>query len=272
MAPPRFPARLHVLLAQDAPLGLVFRRGPSKSVCTFLWDLKTDRFKLGQWLRGRIYERRADLSPDGKHLIYFAMNGRWTSETGGSWTAISKAPWLKAKVLLGKGDCWHGGGLFTGDRWYWLNDGYGHKPLKTCSDYRRDPNWKADLSFGGECPGVYYVRLQRDGWTLVSTRDGLTVFEKPLYRGWTLRKLAHEEISHPPGRGCYWDEHELVHEDGRLERRPDWEWAELDGRDLVWAEKGALRRAAVSAREVHREPKLLRDFNADRFEAIAAPY
>jgi len=41
------------------------------------------------------------------------MNGHWGSATGGSWTAISRAPWLRALVLFGKGDCWHGGGLFT---------------------------------------------------------------------------------------------------------------------------------------------------------------
>src|SRR5688500_8741161 len=119
-----FPARLHVLLAREAPVGLVFRRGPSKQVCTFLWDRTTDRFTLGQWLKGRIYERRADLSPDGKHVIYFAMNGKWQSETGGSWTAISRAPWLTAIALFNKGDCWEGGGLFATKNRYWLNDRY----------------------------------------------------------------------------------------------------------------------------------------------------
>src|SRR4051794_37027692 len=63
----KFPARLHVLLARDANVGLVIRRGPSKSVCTILWNRERDTFKLGQWMRGRIYERRSDLSPDGLH-------------------------------------------------------------------------------------------------------------------------------------------------------------------------------------------------------------
>ncbi len=87
---PRFAARIHVLLASQAPLGLVIRRGPSKSVSTLLWHRKNDEFQLGQWLKGRIYERRSDLSPDGKYLIYFAMNGQWNSEARGSWTAISR--------------------------------------------------------------------------------------------------------------------------------------------------------------------------------------
>ncbi|MFN7997407.1 MAG: hypothetical protein U0Q18_27570 [Bryobacteraceae bacterium] len=65
-----FPARLHVLLAPKAPNAVAFRRGPANAVCTVGWNRKTDEFHVGQWLRGRIYERRADLSPYGRHLIY----------------------------------------------------------------------------------------------------------------------------------------------------------------------------------------------------------
>ena len=59
-----FPARLHVLLAAKAPVGLVFRRGPANAVCTVGWNRETDKFELGQWLRGRIYERRSPESGD----------------------------------------------------------------------------------------------------------------------------------------------------------------------------------------------------------------
>jgi len=88
---PRAFARIHVLLAREAPLGVVIRRGPSKQVCTVQWDRRDDEFQIGQWLRGRIYERRCDLSTDGKHLIYFALNGKWSADYRGSWTAISRA-------------------------------------------------------------------------------------------------------------------------------------------------------------------------------------
>ena len=133
-----FPARIHVLLAHDAPLGVVIRRGPSRQVCTMLWNRETDEFRLGQWFKGRIYERRADLSPDGKYLIYFAMNGRWGSEARGSWTAISRAPYLKAIALYPKGDCWLGGGLFTGNRTYYLNDGCGAEAMIATDEVTRD--------------------------------------------------------------------------------------------------------------------------------------
>ncbi|GIJ46516.1 hypothetical protein Val02_34020 [Virgisporangium aliadipatigenens] len=264
----RVPARLHVLLAPKVRLGVVLRRGPSRQVASIGWDLRTDEFTLGQWLNGRIYERRSDLSPDGRRLIYFAMNGRWQDPTGGSWTAISRAPYLKADVLLGKGDCWHGGGLFTGPRTYWLNDGYGHRPMRASGEVRRDEDYRPAGSYGGECPHVYYNRLQRDGWTF---REPETVFDKPLRHGWTLRKYAH---AGPPGvgHGCYWDEHRLIAPDGTgTALLPACSWAEVDGDDIVYAAEGALYRVRLRAGGPQ-EARLLHDFTPMRFKAVAAPY
>jgi hypothetical protein len=275
MAP--FPARIHILLARSAPVGLVIRRGPSKQVATLLWDRVRDQFELGQWLKGKIYERRCDLSPDGKHLIYFAMNGQWESESQGSWTAISRAPFLKALAIFPKGDCWHGGGLWTGNETYWLNDGYGHSVLRDARSFRRDPDGQPSESFGGECLGVYYPRLMRDGWALIervkfAKCKKKDVFEKPIGKGWVLRKLAHAEVDHPAGKGCYWDEHELVAPgSGSSIACPTWEWAELDGRRLVWAAGGKLYCAQVSKDGLTGETELF-DFNGMSFRALKAPY
>ena len=268
-----FPARLHVLLARDAKVGVVIRRGPSKSVCTVLWDRSRDKFTLGQWMRGRIYERRCDLSPDGTRLIYFAMNGRWQSEAKGSWTAISRVPYLKAMSLFSKGDCWHGGGLFLSNREFWLNDGYGHTALKAANGLRRKSDGNLPDYFGGECLTVYYNRLRRDGWEMRDVEyQGATLFEKRLPKSWLLRKLAFAEIGAPPGRGCYWDAHELRHEPTEAVLAfPEWEWADfVDGR-LVWASGGRLSAARVGRGKLMGE-QLLHDFNDMKFEAIAAPY
>ena len=269
----KFPAHLHVLLARDAKVGLVIRRGPSKSVCTVLWNRERATFKPGQWLRGRIYERRCDLSPDGSHFIYFAMNGRWQSETRGSWTAISRVPYLKAVSLFAKGDCWHGGGLFVSNREFWLNDGYGHRELKATSALRRKVDGQPPTYFGGECLTVYYNRLQRDGWAMRNEEfQGAKLFEKKLPKSWMLRKLAFAEIGAPPGRGCYWDAHELWHEStGTVLAFPEWEWADfVDGR-LVWASEGRLCSARLGPGKLLGK-KVLHDFNGMKFEAIAAPY
>ncbi|MBX7196972.1 MAG: hypothetical protein K1X94_33285 [Sandaracinaceae bacterium] len=272
-----FPPRLHVLLARDAPLGVVIRRGPSDRVATLLWHRQRDTFELGQWLKGRLYERRCDLSPSGTHLLYFAMNGQWKSESRGSWTAISRAPYLRAIAFFPKGDCWHGGGLFTGARRYWLNDGYGHSILRDTEEVTRDRDHRPDPTYGGECPGVYYHRLTRDGWTFESHRKSgpwtsVDHFERPLLHGYRLRKIAHAEFARIPGKGCYWDEHIVIEPDGTERPEPDWEWAELDGARVVFAKKGALYAQRFDCKGRLAAPTLLFDFAPMTFEARVAPY
>ena len=73
-------------------------------------------------VEGTIYERRCNLSPDGKFLIYFAMNGRWQSEVQGSWTAISRAPYLKALAVFSQKVTVEIMAAFTGRKSYWLNE------------------------------------------------------------------------------------------------------------------------------------------------------
>ncbi|MBG9390095.1 hypothetical protein [Caenimonas aquaedulcis] len=271
------PARLHVLLARDSTAAVVIRRGPTRHTAVIGWDRQTDQFELGQWLYGRIYERRCDLSPDGKHLIYFAMNGRWESSAKGAWSAISRAPYLKAVSLFAKGDCWHGGGLFRSAKKYWLNDGYGHEVLEDDRRLERDTAYPWHEHYGGECPGVYYIRLQRDGWklrhTLAQGTVGTTsVFEKRIGEHWTLRKLAHATLQRPVGRGVYFDAHELVDtRTGETIPKHQWEWAEVDGGRLVWAENGCLYAGQFDSKGLGGE-KMLHDFTPMKFAKLAAPY
>lgn len=44
----RHPPRMGVLLASEAPVGVVFRRGPTKLVRLVMWNRVTDKFKPGQ--------------------------------------------------------------------------------------------------------------------------------------------------------------------------------------------------------------------------------
>ncbi len=154
--------RLFAILARRAPVGVVFRRGPSKQVLLIRWDTAYDRFEYGQWFKGRIYERRCDLSPSGEKLIYFAAKFKGPLY---SWTAISKPPYLTALALWPKGDIWNGGGLFASERVVMLNHGpvseppvQGHIPkgidVKPLSLPR------------GEDDQIYPRRLVRDGWRL----------------------------------------------------------------------------------------------------------
>ena len=148
---------------------MIFRRGPSKYVEIVRWDLSRDVFERGQWFRGRIYDRRSDLSPDGELLVYFAAK-YIRPETGGadalySWTAVSRAPWLTALALWPKTDAWWGGGLFTGPRRLWLNhppDRAEHHPEHRPRGLTIETNPDAT----GEDEPVYSRRLDREGWTL----------------------------------------------------------------------------------------------------------
>ena len=132
------------------------------------------------------------------------------------------------------------------------------------------------MHYNAECPGLYYLRLQRDGWRLterVGSQLNITaVFEKPLKTGWTLRQLSHEECPSRKGKGCYWDEYELRNEaNGLWLEYRDWEWADWDRGTLVFVEKGCLYRAPLTP-EGPAEPSLLFDFSPMKFEVRKAPY
>jgi hypothetical protein len=234
---------------------------------------------MGQWMRGRIYERRCDLSPDGKHMIYFAMNGRWDSAARGSWTAISRVPYLKALALYPKGDCWFGGGLFLGNHTFWLNGGFSDllDPTVPGGNLRVDRLHKPKPSYGGECPGVYYHRLRRDGWIYVERHEvdkdsSFDVFDKQLANGWTLRKFAHSTLEHAEGKGVYRDGHELIRTaSGDRLQFSDWEWADYESNRLVWSASGKISSAKIRNTGIVDEIEL-HDFNDMHFKPIQAPY
>jgi len=115
--PPRPPPRLFVVFAARAPVGVVIRRGPSSWASLTRWETDVDRFTPGACFRGRLYEEKCDVSPDGSLFVYAAHQGRrlGTSVTH-AWTAVSRLPWLHALTLWPMGTTYGGGGRFVGDR------------------------------------------------------------------------------------------------------------------------------------------------------------
>ena len=159
--------RLYAILARKAPFGVIFRRGPSNCVLLIGWNLQNDTFQAGQWLKGRIYERRCDLSPSGDMLLYFAANYR---KPYFSWSAISRPPFLTALALWPKGDGWGGGGHFVTARRIELNH---RKPEMGSAEGFALPKWLKVDPFGehpgrGEDDPIWAERLMRDGWKLLS--------------------------------------------------------------------------------------------------------
>ena len=113
--------RLHLFFATENDRALIVRQGPSRQFRMILWHRDTDTFQDGQWIRHKVYLERCSLSPDGRHFIYFALDGRWSNETRGSFTALSRPPYWTALSLFPEGDTWGGGGVFLDDIHYWAS-------------------------------------------------------------------------------------------------------------------------------------------------------
>ena len=283
--------RLYAIQARNAPLAVVFRRGPSKQVLLTLWHTDTDTFYEGQWLNGRIYERRCDLSPNGQLLIYFAANYK---EPYFSWTAISKPPFLTAIALWQKGDGWGGGGLFNSESEILLN----HRPNEmTLADGFELPKQIKVNPFGehsgwGEDSPVADQRLLRDGWDLI--QQGKFTEHKiggPIWiefnppqiwsklnpikdRNYELHEVTHGLHEH---NGSWYVTGHIVVDNNTKEEislgKTDWaDWCSKG--ELLFAKEGKILRLGFdknSKLNLLKDAKLLIDLSDRRFEPKEAP-
>ena len=147
--------------------------------------------------------------------------------------------------------------------------------LRDSKDVHRDQDFKPSDHANSEDLGVYFPRLLRDGWKLTDKQKlgkwkNRYIFEKPIGSGWLLRKISHAETGSPPGKGCYWDEHQLIKSDIQIDC-PDWEWADLDNKRLVWAAKGKLFCGNLGSKGLTAETELY-DFTPMTFAPLTAPY
>jgi hypothetical protein len=275
-----------VILARRAPVGVIFRRGPAKRVLLIRWNTETDEFETGQWLKGRIYERRCDLSPGGDMLVYFAA--KWGQEPS-TWTAVSRPPYLTALAFWPKGDAWGGGGQFISRRKLALN----HLSTKRVDGLPKLPPWLRVETFGqhsggGEDWPIWTARLQRDGWNLISEgtevagKSGAKVwirYDPPMAYRRPHPKIANvalemsvSGISERDG-AWYVTEHSVIR-NGAVERLGRTEWADwsLSG-DLLFARGGCLFRVRHSDGNLGPLESAVQvaDFSGLEFEERKAP-
>jgi hypothetical protein len=278
--------RLFVLLAREEPVGVIFRRGPSNKVLLVRWNLSDDTFEAGQWLEGRIYEHRCDLSPRGDRLVYFAA--KWNTPLA-TWTAVSRPPFLTALALWPKGDAWGGGGLFENRKTLALNhfasgcqleDGF---VLPRGFEVAQLP----DAGRGEDWP-IYTRRLLRDGWTQVQEGGATThkdprvsfKFERPEI--WSRKcptdargalRVCTDGIDETNG-SWHVRRAELERGTGAVDLgRIDWADWSANG-DLLLAREGKIRRvpaASLDAADVWGAARQLVDLSPLTFEAREAP-
>lgn len=110
MAEATTPCRLHVILAREANVGVVFRRGPTDWWHILKWDLARFDLESGAWFKGTLYPTRSAVSCDGQVLAYFAMHGSWDT-----YLALSKPPWLSALCAWKTVGTWTTGAYFAGN-------------------------------------------------------------------------------------------------------------------------------------------------------------
>ncbi|MBI5176178.1 MAG: hypothetical protein HY986_25060 [Candidatus Melainabacteria bacterium] len=293
MSPLKSPLRIHVLLAGESEEALVLRRGPSKQVQLIRWQRDKDTFIAGQWFKGRIYERRCDLSSSGKYFLYFAASHKPPLY---SWTAVSRPPYFSALALWPKGDCWGGGGLFESDKKILLNHGQCQMdladnfsvPKQTIVSPLNGP------AGGGEDFPIYHLKLLRDGWTRTETPHSpllkqtivTSAHEIPVaYSKWSDTNTRSKALTCTTERRAlrmlirsvaeqnepwYIVEYRVENQDGEvLEDLGRLDWADWDSNgDLLFAKEGRIFRA----KDIHSATELI-DLTGNVFEEMApAPW
>ena len=162
--------RLYVYQAAAAPIAVVLRRGPTDWVRLSLWHMDDDRVEHGQWMAARVYERRCDLSPDGRLFAYFVRkeSSRTFADVGAdSWIAVSRPPWFRALALWAIGGTYCAGAFFVDEGSLFLGG------TTDAPDRGGLPPWLrpyasppfVDHTNDWTDRTVHFNRLLRGGWT-----------------------------------------------------------------------------------------------------------
>lgn len=167
-------ARIFFILAREANKAVVFRRGPTKWTQMSVWNLNDDTLEFGQWSKIKLRPRRCDLSPSGKHLIYFDDQFEENSTT-----AISKPPFWNAlckwKREYSGPNLGYGGGLFASETELHLNFDINDEfegNLPSFLKVSELPDKHGDYSlWKGHINPLLEIRMKRDGWEEVEDKE-----------------------------------------------------------------------------------------------------
>lgn len=263
-------AKVFAFIPQESGNALILRRGKSSHVGVYSWDFKSDEIKLSQWLNGRIYEYRSDISPDGKYFIYSA------NQKGEGYTVISHAPWIKA-ISFWRNIGGLGGGIFTSNKNYILRNNFlsrhefSDKALTKVGEYGilgKGDTFKVieDNIFNY---GTYHARLVRNSWKVKNYEKKFIIFFKEISSEVILEKKYYLNAV-KKGSKHQWEFHTIYMNEQIIDKK-EWEWCEWEDGVFFYSMKGCLYR--VSLGDICKEKRhLIYDFNDEVFETKIASY
>jgi hypothetical protein len=290
----RSAARVEAIIARNAAVAVIFRRGPSRRVRMLKWNLRSDRIEEGQWIEAGVPVTRCDLSPNGELVACFVASYR---RRPGTWTAISRPPFFTALAVWPKGDSRGGGGLFMSDAHFLLE--HDERVRRGRDEFQLMPGFTLPRRFrvqpyDGHAPvpacDIEQCRMVLSGWRFMqravwgratSHRETGLPFERPeiMARALDGRRRPRLELrrfvdGYAPDRAqgesriMRAEIHDLEAATARDLGRVDYTG------DVLWSVRGKLFRLAGPARRgmnVDAEPKLVADLDDMTFEAIEAP-
>lgn len=243
------PCRLFVYLAKDAPVGVVLRRGPTAWSRLSLWQTDTDHIDHGQWIKGRVYERRSDVSHDGSLFAAFVRQSGGRSEHprgSDTWIAVSRPPYFSALALWFIGGTYYTGGFFPRPGELWL--GFLDEPTP---DIGSLPPWlrtsePRDIAYVDGSPDwtertVHFNRLLRDGWALADRDPHASLWQRrhPVHRQTLVMLHAFDDFAR--FGGPYALDFSIIDAAGVEHRLGEATWADWDQRGrLAMARNGRL--------------------------------
>lgn len=291
-------ARVFGILVPNANQVVLFRRGPSRATLQLTWDLTTDELVLGQWIKGKVFTRRCDVSPDGRYLIAAVsdysrgrMKHRIEKQRGEEvtdfWTAISRPPYFTALALWIDDGAYQGGGIWFGNSALGLN-------LTTTARESKPPRLALKLESlalpGSEDEPLFSLLMIKRGWTVAGAPDW--ILKRPDLQEWwpTADKLVRErfpELTVAPTEGegpgtwvkplrsgklrrlvqDHEDQWQLLNATNEVLFQPSWIEADADGTP-IWAQEGKLYRWRSFP---DGEPQMICDLNPMTFEAVPPP-
>ncbi len=180
--------RLYFLMAKEAPIVVILRRGPSQRYHLIKINTQTATVEPGSWFTGSLYGDACDLSFDGEWLVYKALGAG-----GAIWTGLCRPPWLKTYREWETAGTRNGGGFFASRT---LLQIHVWSKMKTTQEVSlpficREDGIEHDQNGKIVIPDYLATRLRREGW----------------------QPLVPTKVSAPPGKKVdrlFMDQHEWV--------------------------------------------------------------